>query len=240
MKLPRAVLAAVLRHHDKLRLRRRASAWKPWNDVKPIEVKRRRTFAQRKFQGRPPYEKSTWGLILSNPRSQDPTDRKGGQLFRRRFRIPFPVFQEIVKMTREQQRCSEGEDAVGIKAAPLELKILAVLRVLGRGYCFDGVEELCYISAEILRVFFHKFWDVFSKKYFTIYCSPPTTEEEIAMTTSIYSRLGLPGCIGSTDCVHIRWERCPPGERSSHKGKEGYPTISYENFLAVFWQSGNK
>ena len=112
MKLSKAVLAAVVRHHDKLRLRRRALAWKPWNDA--IEVKRRRTFTTRKFQGRPPYEKSTWGLMLSNPRSQDPSDRMGGHLFRRRFRIPFPVFQEIVKMTRGQQWFSEGEDAVGI------------------------------------------------------------------------------------------------------------------------------
>ena len=166
--------------------------------------------------------------MLSNPRSQDPSDRMGGHLFRRRFRIPFPVFQEIVKMTRGQQWFSEGENAVGIKVAPLELNIFAVLRVLGRGYCFDGVEELCYTSAEILRVFFHKFCDLFSKKYFPIYCSPPTTEEEIAKTTPIYSRLGLPECIGSTDCVRIRWERCPAGVRSSHKGKEGYPTIPYE------------
>jgi Plant transposon protein len=228
MKFKTAVLAAVMRHHDKLRLRRRALAWKPWNDVNTSEVNRKRNFAKRKFQGRPPYETSTWGLMLSNPRSQDPTDRKGGQLFRRRFRVPFPTFQKVVKMTRDEQWFSEGVDAVGIKAAPLELKILAVLRVLGRGYCFDGVEELCYISAEVLRVFFHRFCDLFSKKFFALYCCPPTTEAEIMKTTKIYSRLGLPGCIGSTDCVHIRWERCPAGERSSHKGKEGYPTLSYE------------
>lgn len=228
MTLSKVVLAAVLRHHDNLRIRRHALAWKPWSEVQPIEVRRRHTFARRKFEVRPPYEKSTWGLMLSNPRSQDPTDRKGGQLFRRRFRVPFPVFLAIVKMTRENNWFSEGEDAVSIKAAPLELKILAVLRVLGRGYCFDGVEELCFISAEVLRVFFHKFCDLFSKKYFPIYCCPPSTEVEIADTTAIYSRMGLPGCIGSTDCVHIRWERCPAGERSSHKGKEGYPTLSYE------------
>ena len=32
----------------------------------------------------------------------------------------------------------------------------------------------------------------------------------------------------STDCLHIRWERCPSGLRSIHKGKEGYPTLSNE------------
>ena len=166
--------------------------------------------------------------MLANPRSQDPADKKGGQLFRRRFRVPFPVFLEMVKCTRENNWFSEGEDAVGIKAAPLELKILAVLFVLGRGYCFDGVEKLCFISAEVLRVLFHKFCDLYSRKYFPVYCSPPTSEEDIAHTTGVYARLGLPGCNGSTYCVHIRWERCPAGVRSYHKGKEGYPTLSYE------------
>ena len=37
---------------------------------------------------------------------------------------------------------------MGQKCAPLELKVLGVLRVLGRGYCFDGIEELSYIIAE--------------------------------------------------------------------------------------------
>ena len=166
--------------------------------------------------------------MLANPRSQNPADKKGGQLFRRRFRVPFPVFLEMVKCTRENNWFSEGEDAVGIKAAPLELKILAVLFVLGRGYCFDGVEKLCFISAEVLRVLFHKFCDLYSRKYFPVYCSPPTSEEDIAHTTGVYARLGLPGCNGSTYCVHIRWERCPAGVRSYHKGKEGYPTLSYE------------
>ena len=54
------------------------------------------------------------------------------------------------------------------------------LRVLGRGYCFDGVEELCLISAEVLRVFFHKFCKLFSEANFSVYCSPPTSDEDIA------------------------------------------------------------
>ena len=28
--------------------------------------------------------------------------------------------------------------------------------------------------------------------------------------------------------MHERWERCPAGIRSNHKGKEGYDTLSYE------------
>lgn len=182
----------------------------------------------RKVEARPNYDQSCWGRMLAHPRTQNPVDRKGGMLFRRRFRVPFPLFQRIVEMTREKNWFSEGKDCIGRLAAPLELKILGVLRVLGRGYCFDGIEELNFISAEVNRVFFHKWCDLFSKAYFATYCNVPSTEQEIERTLGVYNRLGFPGCIGSTDCVHIRWECCAAGDRFNHKGKEGYPTLSYE------------
>jgi hypothetical protein len=189
---------------------------------------RKSYYKHRRFEERPPYAMSCWGRMLVNPRTKDPSDAKGGKLFRLRFRVPFPLFQRLVDMTRANNWFSEKKDCTGRLAAPLELKILGVLRVLGRGYCFDGIEELCFISREVNRRFFHTWCDLFSKKYFSIYCNPPSTKEEIDRTMAVYNRLGFPGCIGSTDCVHIRWERCPVGERFLHKGKEGYPTLSYE------------
>lgn len=185
-------------------------------------------YRQRKWEERPPYNMSPWGRMLVHPRTKDPTDRKGGKLFRRRFRVPFPLFERITELTRMNGWFSEEKDCAGRSAAPLELKILGVLRVLGRGYCFDGIEELNFISAEVNRVFFHSWCSLFARKYFATYCNAPETEDEIASTLAVYNRLGFPGCIGSTDCVHIRWECCASGERFLHQGKEGYPTLSYE------------
>ena len=182
----------------------------------------------RKVELRPIYNNSTWGQMLLNPRIKDPADRKGGILFRRRFRVPFPMFEQIVKLVRDKKWFSERPDATGRVAAPLELKVLGVLRVLGLGYCFDGIEELCFISAEVNRLFFHRFCTLFSSHLWEKYCSHPKSAEEIKKTMRVYERLGMPGCIGSTDCVHIRWERCPAGDRHHHKGKEGYSTLSYE------------
>jgi hypothetical protein len=198
------------------------------DDEEEMRLKDPNVFRHRKWEGRPPYEMSCWGRMLVNPRSRDPGDRKGGVLFRRRFRVPFPLYERILEMTRANEWFSEDYDCAKHKSAPLELKILGVLRVLGRGYCFDGIEELSYISAEVNRVFFHKWCNLFGHKYFGIYCNPPETPEEIEKTMGIYDRLGFPGCIGSTDCVHIRWDRCASGERFLHKGKEGFPTLSYE------------
>ena len=71
------------------------------------EVKQSRKFSPRMLEGMPLYATSAWGPILVNPRFQDPTDRKGGQLFRRRCKVPYPVFQEIVRLTREFGRSSQ-------------------------------------------------------------------------------------------------------------------------------------
>ena len=161
-------------------------------------------FRVRKSEARPMYEYLTWGRMLTNPRTQDPTDKKGGVLFPRRFRVPFPLFLRLVALTSENNWFTERPDASGRRGAPLELKILGVLRVLGRRYCFNGIDELSFISAECNRMFFHSFCYLFSKEYFNVYCNAPLTQAEIQRTLSVYDRLGFPGCIGSTDCVHLR------------------------------------
>jgi hypothetical protein len=183
---------------------------------------------KRKTSPRPDYWNSVWGSMLRSDNVRDAGDRKGGKRFRRRFRVPFPIFEKIVAMVRSQNWFAECTDCTGRSGAPLELKILNVLRVVGRGTCFDGIEELNLISEETNRTFFHNFCELFSKTYFHEYCRPPQTQEEIASTMGVYEQMGLPGALGSTDCVHVRWEMCPAGEFSLHKGKEGYATLVYE------------
>ena len=89
---------------------------------------KRRPYSPRIMEERPPYELSTWGRILTNPRYQDPADKRGGILFRRRFRVSYPMFQLIVELMRENRWFSDGPDCVGRRAAPLELKILESIK----------------------------------------------------------------------------------------------------------------
>jgi hypothetical protein len=42
-----------------------------------------------------------------------------------------------------------------------------------------------------------------------------------------YIALGLNGAIGSTDAVHIHWDKCPAGHKTFFQGKEGFPTIVF-------------
>ena len=102
------------------------------------------------------------------------------------------------------------------------------LLIKGRGICFDGIEEITKASAEAHRVFFHQFCERFAKKFYDEYVYLPRTDDEKLRWASDYSRMGLPGAIGSTDCVHVEWERCPQGLSNLCTGKEGYPTLAFQ------------
>lgn len=169
-----------------------------------------------------------WSRMLNNESIADPKSSEGRK-FRRRFRVPYALFKDIVGMAKEEQWMPQKEaDACGRKAVPLEMKVLAVLRVLGRGVCFDEVAEILTCSEEILRVFFHDFVKKFVTKCYDRYVKPPLSRDEIRKAMDEYTMVGLPGCIGSTDCVHIHWDNCPAQKLNLYKGKNGYPTLSYE------------
>ncbi len=82
--------------------------------------------------------------------------------FRLRFRIPFAIFELLLVETTKWLRSTnqlqgDGTDACGRPGVPVYLKILAVLRILGRGTCADGIQELSLMSGDTALVFFHKF-----------------------------------------------------------------------------------
>ena len=56
----------------------------------------------------------------------------------------------------------------------------------------------------------------------------PQTEEEFWHVLGRYERVGLPGCIGSIDCVHLIWNNCPVVITAQCKGKEKFPTLAFQ------------
>ena len=62
----------------------------------------------------------------------DPVSRDG-KLFCRRFRTTHEFFMDLVEKSKVLFPNHSINDAAGRKSAPIELKVLGVLRVLGRG-----------------------------------------------------------------------------------------------------------
>lgn len=164
---------------------------------------------------------------LENKDWADPMTRKG-KLFRRRFRVSYDFFLQLVADVRRRGWYSEGADATGKAGAPLEVKILAVLRVLGRGVVFDEVAEHTGMGEESLRVFFISFVRHYAEEVLPEVLAYPRCKEDLDELTREYTMAGFPGAIGSIDCTRIHWECCPYGLRLLHMGKKGIPERSYE------------
>jgi hypothetical protein len=172
-----------------------------------------------------------WGSIfgddiLQNPNIQNP-NHPDGIKFRRRFRVPYSIFMSIVGMfrSREGWNPANSTDPRAHAAHPLEIKILSALFILGRGVDIDTVSMLSRISTVVLLSFFHHFCEKMSSLYEEYIYMPQG--DDLLRVTEKYASMGFPGCVGSTDCVHFFWDRCPHNVRFLHSGKEGKPTVAY-------------
>ena len=206
-------------------LQRRKLAREAFTPVQtnPITAKK---FVQRKvFIRRNPRASMWWEYVLGGTWA-DPISRDG-KLFRRRFRVSHEFFEGLVEKAKELFPDFEKKDGCGRQVAPIELKVLGVLRVLGRGVCFDDAAEGTNMNEETHRLFFHKFYHLFCRRYYPEYCRGPIDDDDLASTMSEYTTAGFAGCIGSTDGVHVSWDKCHAQQRQLHTGKEKYPTVAW-------------
>ncbi len=157
-----------------------------------------------------------------------------GKYFRRRFRMPFSLFQSLIGgMLKERwfpKYGPQGEgplDAAKHRGASLQVKVLSVFRVLGRGLVFDECQDGSGCGEDSVRVFFHAFVSIFSKRLFQVAVKAPSTIEELKTTTGIYQKLGMGAALGSTDCTHIYLGNCPNKFRVPCTGRSGKPSMSY-------------
>lgn len=124
----------------------------------PEKKPRKRETIPRCMQPVPDYSQSVWAKMLKDPSIKEPTS-KTAKKFRRRFRVPFPLFELLVAELRDDVTGAWDQvDATRLasRRVPLELKVLSALRALGRGEVFDTLEELTLVSESTLRVFYHK------------------------------------------------------------------------------------
>jgi len=52
---------------------------------------------RRRYPDTVTFEETTWGKLIAHPDVRDPTT-KLGKIFRRRFRLPFPLFEHLVQV----------------------------------------------------------------------------------------------------------------------------------------------
>lgn len=106
-------------------------------------------------------------------------------------------------------------------------KVLAVLRMLGRGNYLDDISDYTGMGESTVNQMFHKFTERFAREFYPIWVKMPD-EEDLKDIMTAYDEVGMSGAMGSMDVTHLHWAVAPYSERPSFIGKEGYPTIAYE------------
>ena len=150
---------------------------------------------KRKFQ--PPEERIFRDPADDNIRSYGPRDTewyrqyvlypdvdnlKFRRKFQRRFRCSYLSFQKHLNEVKDSdlfKAWSTGSrDVAGKQSSPIELLVLGALRYLGRGWCFDDLEEQTCISEETHRRFMHVYLFWGSTTLYEKYVITPKDGEE--------------------------------------------------------------
>jgi hypothetical protein len=138
-----------------------------------------------------------WGRLLLSDAIKDP-DSYEAKIFRKRFRLPYPLFQRFVAECKQANIFEE----INITKITVEFKVLIGLRILGRDNCADDVSELLNIGDSTINSILKKFLSDCVKYFYPKYVYVPDGEE-LDEIWNVYEKLGLPGCVGSMDCTHF-------------------------------------
>jgi len=108
-----------------------------------------------------------------------------------------------------------------------ELLVMSAIYLLANGAAFRSCRTMCGICTSEVRKFFYRFLHaIVDMKEEYIYM--PRNITELSHVSSSYADVGLPGCCGSMDVVHIKWGNCPSGDYNRAKGKEKFPSLGFQ------------
>jgi hypothetical protein len=193
------------------------------------------TKRMRIYHQRPLKTESNWWRRFLTPEKRhlyvsEPNGRES-VFFRQMFRVPYRIFHEhLLPLAISRWWPTWRPDKTDVYSKPvadLELKLLGALFTLGTAATHYVVSTNTNISGEVHRTFFNE-WIKHMASIKEEYIYMPRDMVEYNTVVGEYTEMGLPGCVGSVDCVHIGWDMCPTQQQNMYKGKEGYPSIAYE------------
>jgi len=150
-------------------------------------------------------------------------------MFRTRFRMNRRLFLRIVDALGQwSPYFTYRADCAGrIGLSPLQ-KCTAAMRMLAYGSPADALDEYLKIGKSTALVCLDKFARGVIEVFGGEYMRRPTCED-VEHILQVNESRGFPGMLGSIDCMHWRWEKCPLAWRGQFtRGDYGVPTIVLE------------
>ena len=163
----------------------------------------------------------------------DPTTPiSNGKDFYDVFRITRSRFQRIM-----EDLCNSGDpfylntkDCFGNEVASVEARILLPLKCLAFGVPAKAFSDYFQVSITFGRECVRHFWFKMREVYQGEYLRRPT-EADVKAITRLHASVhnGAHGMLGSLDCMHTYWNKCPVAWQGSYrKGTGNLPSIVLE------------
>ena len=89
---------------------------------------------------------------------------------------------------------------------------------MGRGWCFDDLEEATGISKEVHRVFFHHFILFGDSHLYPRFVQYPKNAEQASTHMKEFTIAGMNGGVGSMDACNVIMEKCTHRLKQNHLG----------------------
>jgi hypothetical protein len=105
-----------------------------------------------------------------------------------------------------------------------ELFVMSSLYLLGMGAVFRACQPLCSISTSEVRKFYYLFFDaIVDMRDDQIYM--PRNHVELTKVEACYNAVGLPGCSGSVNVVHVKWSIAQLETSIAPRGRRHFPPL---------------
>jgi hypothetical protein len=150
------------------------------------------------------------------------------EAFRRRFRMPIGLFNEIVE--RIQQTDSyfvQKRDVCKLLGFSALQKVAAAIQMLATGIAADMQDDKYRMAETTGLENLKRFCLAIDAAYGQEALRKPTAED-LQQILERSDSDGWPGCIGSIDCMHWAWKNCPSSWKGMFKGKEDGATVVLE------------
>jgi len=156
-------------------------------------------------------KKSCWyceflrpGITRDMTHELSTSDRFGE--FRNWFRMPLSKIEELtdIFINREYIKPARSLRYRAEFRERSELFIMTALYRLGTGASFRTCRALCNISTSEVRLFFDTFLHAMHEMR-EEFIFMPTDLTELRRVSKYYEGVGLPGCCGSMDVLHVKW-----------------------------------
>ena len=163
-----------------------------------------------------------------------------GVNFKQIFRISRARFESIV-----QTLCNSNNfwhdtrrNCFGNEGASTLAKVLLPLKCLAFGVPTTAFLDYFQLSPTLAKSCYEKFVLHIPLLFTQQYLAPPTKQQMKEIVELHQLVHGVRGMLGSLDCMHTYWDKCPKAFHGSFKGKEKRPSVVLEaacDYNLYFW-----